>query len=222
MSLSSWLLDYLFRPLQLGLRDWRRWGTPVALLATFFLSGLWHGATWSFLAWGGLHGLFLATAALSRPWRQRHQGVPGGAGSRLLAAAQVIVTFHLICFAWVFFRASSLQDALDAVRLAALGLPGTLQRVFSGLNLDHLLYSGGGKRRSWPRSLRSESAPHCACSFPEPGSSGPLTRESRRPQGAGRHGPGRRSTHSWRMACLSWGQLPRASCTRGSERARPA
>ncbi len=103
ISLSTWLLDYLFRPLQLGLRDWRTWGTPVALVVTFLVSGLWHGTGTGFLAWGLLHGLYLGSSVLTARWRKSLQRRLGLAGSPWLRPLQVAVTFHLVCLSWVFF-----------------------------------------------------------------------------------------------------------------------
>lgn len=60
ISLSSWLLDYIFRPLQWRWRDLRLAGPFMALLVTFLVSGAWHGASWNFILWGLLHGLFIA------------------------------------------------------------------------------------------------------------------------------------------------------------------
>lgn len=142
MSFSSWLLDYVFRPLQLGLRDWRTWGTPLALLATFLASGLWHGTSFTFLAWGGLHGAFLAASTLTRRWRTRAARAIGLEGSRLRAPLQTLLTFQLVCLAWVFFRAPRLGDALHVVRHAVTGLPASLARVAAGQDLGTLLLLG--------------------------------------------------------------------------------
>lgn len=145
ISLSSWLLDYVFRPLQLELRSWRTWGTPAALVVTFLVSGLWHGVGWTFVVWGLLHGIYLAASVLYRPWQRKLHGALGLAGSPLLAVTQVVVTFNLVCFSWIFFRASSLGDAIDAVRLLASGLPATLAQATAGQDLDALLYLGQGR-----------------------------------------------------------------------------
>lgn len=145
ISLSSWLLDYLFKPLQLGLRRWRTWATPVALFVTFLASGLWHGASWTFVAWGLLHGSYLAVSVLYRPLQQRLHRALGLAGSPVLAAWQVAVTFHLVCLGWIFFRAPTFGDALAAARLVVVGLPSTLGQVLQGRELDRLLYLGQGR-----------------------------------------------------------------------------
>jgi len=115
LSFSRWLLDYLFRPLQIRWRGWRQHGTAAAILATFLLSGLWHGATWGFLVWGALHGCYQVSALYTRGYFNRLQRRIGLAGTQGLAVLQVLVTFHLVAFAWIFFRAANLRDALHVV-----------------------------------------------------------------------------------------------------------
>lgn len=105
ISFSRWLLDYAFTPLQLAWRRHGRVGTAAALLLTFALSGLWHGTAWTYLAWGLLHGCYLAAEAL---WRGPSRPGPVRPAARLLG---VVVTFHLVTFAWVFFRAPTLGAA---------------------------------------------------------------------------------------------------------------
>ena len=147
MTFSTWLLTYVFRPTQILLRDWRRWGTPAALVLTFLLSGLWHGATWGFVVWGLLHGGFLAASILSRSWRQRMDAALGLSGSRIKPPLQIALTFHLVCLAWVFFRASSLSDAAWVISRAVTGLPRTLTRAIDGGDLGSLLFLGQGRDR---------------------------------------------------------------------------
>jgi alginate O-acetyltransferase complex protein AlgI len=144
ISFSSWLLDYIFRPLQLSLRDWRTWGTPAALVVTFLVSGLWHGATWCFVVWGLLHGTYLGASMLYRGWQKKLHQALGLIRSPLLKPLQVALTFHLICFAWIFFRARSLGDALYTVRHLVSGLPASLAKVAEGRELESLLYLGQG------------------------------------------------------------------------------
>lgn len=116
ISFSKWLLDYVFTPLQLELRRWETWGTPVALLVTFVLCGAWHGGTWGFVVWGSIHGLFLASGVLYQRWRRRKSShVAGSKGSRIGNAWRRLVTFHLVCFAWIFFRSPGIGDALYVV-----------------------------------------------------------------------------------------------------------
>ena len=108
ISFSRWILDYIFMPLQMYWRDWRFIGTAAALVITFLASGLWHGAAWTFVIWGGLHGAGLAaTHNLERSAFYRKRA------PRLLKQA---ATFAFVSFTWIFFRAGSLADALLIVR----------------------------------------------------------------------------------------------------------
>jgi len=116
MSLASWMRDYVFTPLG-GYRKGVARG-HFNLLLTFLAVGLWHGAAWTFVAWGGLHGLFMIAERLFR----RHVWDFGRAGSTAAQAAIAVVTFGLFTVAVVFFRASSLAQAASLI--AAMLAPG--------------------------------------------------------------------------------------------------
>ncbi len=109
VSLSTWLRDYLYVPL--GGSRGSRFATHRNLLLTMVLGGLWHGAAWTFVAWGALHGLALVA---QREWRRlaapRLPALPGG---RALAAA---VTLHWVLLTWIFFRAQSFAGAATLAR----------------------------------------------------------------------------------------------------------
>jgi len=130
ISFSRWILDYIFKPLQLAWRDQGSYGTALALLITFFISGLWHGASWGFVLWGLLHGVYMACAVFYRPWQKKLHKKLGITGSPLLKLWQVVVTFHLVCLAWVFFRADTVGEALYVLQhlwpLQTEGLQGFL------------------------------------------------------------------------------------------------
>jgi alginate O-acetyltransferase complex protein AlgI len=113
ITLSTWLRDYLYiRALGGNRRGKVR--TYVNLLVTMGLGGLWHGANWKFIVWGLLHGLALAV--------ERAFGLSGdGPRSRLGAVIGWIVTFHFVCFTWVFFRSPSLDAALDYFKAMFFG-----------------------------------------------------------------------------------------------------
>jgi D-alanyl-lipoteichoic acid acyltransferase DltB (MBOAT superfamily) len=107
MTLSSWLRDYLYIPL--GGNRHGRFATARNLLLTMLLGGLWHGANWTFLIWGGMHG---AALILDHAWRRSAAFARHGSG----AVARVVdwaLTFHFVCFAWLFFRSPSLDAALQ-------------------------------------------------------------------------------------------------------------
>ncbi len=121
ISLSSWLRDCLYKPL--GGSRGGPFNTYRNLFLTMVLGGLWHGAAWTFVVWGALHGVALAAA---RMWQRAGKRVPAGGfgGSGLAPAPEahaepgfltrtmgVLLTFHFVCFAWIFFRAPSLAHA---------------------------------------------------------------------------------------------------------------
>ncbi len=116
MTLSRWLRDYLYIPLG-GSRK-GSFATYRNLLATMLLGGLWHGAAWTFVAWGGIHGLGLAVER-ALGWRPT---------SRAAVWFGRILTFHVVCFGWVFFRADSFGRAGQVLHrlVDAWGLPSPL------------------------------------------------------------------------------------------------
>ncbi len=109
MSLSSWLRDYLYIPLGGNRKGAGR--TYVNLMVTMLLGGLWHGAAWRFVIWGGLHGLFLAIERWIKNIRpvSRHRTSPQDTGWRHFGLA--LPTYLAICLTWVFFRAADFQSA---------------------------------------------------------------------------------------------------------------
>jgi alginate O-acetyltransferase complex protein AlgI len=107
ISLSTWLRDYLYVPLGGNRKGLAR--TYLNLMLTMLLGGLWHGANWTFVVWGGIHGVALAVTRAYREWRDR-LGVPAKS-SKLVIVASVFLTFHLVCAAWIFFRAETFRKA---------------------------------------------------------------------------------------------------------------
>ena len=105
ISLSTWLRDYLYVSLGGNRRGARR--TYVNLMLTMLLGGLWHGASWNFVAWGGLHGVYLA---VERFLRERFGGVAVFA-LRPMRVLLGLLTFALVCITWVFFRANRFGHA---------------------------------------------------------------------------------------------------------------
>jgi alginate O-acetyltransferase complex protein AlgI len=103
ISLSSWLRDYLYKPLGGNRRG--RLLTYRNLLLTMLLGGLWHGAAWKFIAWGALHGGGLAAERMIEPWLGCRAATPLG------RAIAVLVVFHFVCLAWIFFRAEDFEVA---------------------------------------------------------------------------------------------------------------
>jgi D-alanyl-lipoteichoic acid acyltransferase DltB (MBOAT superfamily) len=115
ISLSTWLRDYLYIPLGGNRAGSGR--TYLNLMITMLLGGLWHGAAWTFVAWGGLHGTYLV---VGRWYRQRRKGplvesadpAPGPLG----VLWKIFFTFHLVALTWIFFRAASFGIAADYLK----------------------------------------------------------------------------------------------------------
>ncbi len=114
ITLSTWLRDYLYIPL--GGNRFGTVGTYRNLFLTMLLGGLWHGAGWLFAIWGGLHGALLAL----------HRALPGERPSTQRGvtwrdAGTIALTFHLVCFLWIFFRAATFADATQIIETLATG-----------------------------------------------------------------------------------------------------
>src|SRR5262245_831336 len=109
MTLSRWLRDYVYIPL--GGNRGSRLNMYRNLMLTMLLGGLWHGAGWTFVAWGAIHGTALVA---ERWWRDRPGYVerPSTAWSRTWKR---FLTFQIVCFAWIFFRSDSFADAWDMI-----------------------------------------------------------------------------------------------------------
>lgn len=110
ISFSRWILDYIFKPLQIEWRNAGKVGVVGALMITFLFSGLWHDVAFTFMAWGLLHGAYLSSSVLLKPCREAVYRRIGLANHPFRRVFQGIVTFQLVAFAWIFFRARSFED----------------------------------------------------------------------------------------------------------------
>lgn len=115
ISLSTWFKDYLYIPLGGNRVAKERW--YFNLMAVFLISGLWHGANWTFVLWGFLHGFYLVFSIWTQNIREsishafRVDRFPA-----LQRIFKIAATFHLVLFAWIFFRANSISDAFLIIR----------------------------------------------------------------------------------------------------------
>jgi hypothetical protein len=115
ISLTSWLTDYVYTPLTRQRRFKIKFYTMMlaGLFATFVVSGIWHGAQWTFVIWGILHGTYIVTSLLLQ--KQRSAFVRAIGLTRyptLHRAVRIAATFLLVCFAYIWFRANSVADAI--------------------------------------------------------------------------------------------------------------
>lgn len=142
ITLSTWIRDYLYIPLGGNRRG--RWTTYRNVVLTMILAGLWHGAGWTFLVWGALHGVALATEHYVAA-RRRRRGAPPRTPGKVGSFVGRLLTFEFVVLAWIFFRADSLGAAGRVIaatftgwdRLPAVGWLVVLA-VAAGLGLQYV------------------------------------------------------------------------------------
>lgn len=150
MTLSRFLRDYLYFPLggnRAGLvKRYRN------LMVVMILGGMWHGAGWNFIIWGGLHGCYLV---VHHAWIPTACNLKFPSGSRAWKLVATAITFIAVCFAWVFFRSPSLDNSWEIIQGMTggfgVGLPDSIRTRIGGFalilqNLGIDFYLGGGAR----------------------------------------------------------------------------
>ena len=154
ISLTSWLMDYLFLPTAYSVsrkikqpRVMRiraeTWAYMVGITTTFVLCGLWHGAKWTFVIWGSLHGLYLAVSFATKKSRRRlFKKLKIKKNSIVRKTVRLSITFSLVTFAWIFFRANSISDAFYIITHLFSGW----SKVFNLTGLMEALHFGLFKR----------------------------------------------------------------------------
>ncbi len=142
ISLSSWFRDYVYVPLGGSRATWLK--TVRNLLITFLLSGLWHGANWTFIVWGGLNGLYLVAG---RWWRHFWPRVePLSRGRRLWG---MVATFLLLSVTWIFFRATSLSEAVYIIPHLVSGWGNIIQKLFDPQFVTEYIWLGQTDTQFW-------------------------------------------------------------------------
>ncbi len=114
ISLSTWFRDYLYIPLGGNRVKKSRW--LFNLFIVFVVSGIWHGANWTYIIWGSLHGLYLVFAIFKDDWKEKLGWDNTKQPTRLKNIFDMLVTFHLALFAWIFFRANTVEDAFVVIK----------------------------------------------------------------------------------------------------------
>ena len=141
ISLSTWLRDYVFFSIS-GARARNVTVLYAGLVVTMLVGGLWHGPAWTFVLWGLLHGVGLAA---TRAWTGfRKKAGLTKRDTRLARLASVVITFHFVCFAWVFFRAETVSGGFSVLRQLL-----TLSIDTSNFGLPLALLIAGGLAVHW-------------------------------------------------------------------------
>lgn len=146
ISLSTWFRDYLYIPL--GGNRVKKSREYFNLFITFVVSGIWHGANWTFLLWGGLHGLF---SCIQKQFKMDKLSIPNFSFKKILF---ILLNFVLVLFAWIFFRANNVSDAFNIV-LKIFSFHGN---IYFG-DLSTLIYGGFGLSLLFIKEIREEFFP---------------------------------------------------------------
>jgi len=114
ISLSTWFRDYVYIPL--GGNRVVKWRWYYNIFITFAISGFWHGANWTYIFWGILHGSYLVLAIIALPITSKIDTIFFGKLPKLKTAINMLLTFILVYFTWIFFRAENINDAFFIFR----------------------------------------------------------------------------------------------------------
>ncbi|HNW89115.1 MAG TPA: MBOAT family O-acyltransferase [Bacteroidales bacterium] len=119
ITLSNWLRDYIFNPMSIRLRNLRNAGLAITVLTTFIICGLWHGANYTFLVWGTLHGLIMGWEVITRKQRMM---IRKKVNPALYKGISIFITFHVLMFTFIIFRAPDIQVAADMLKKIVTGV----------------------------------------------------------------------------------------------------
>lgn len=145
ISLSTWLRDYLFLPIAYAVMrpiktptfykiKAETWGYVVGMFITMFLGGLWHGPSWTLVIWGALHGIYLGVGYTTKKVRKKFvKMIKLNKFPVLRYGISAFITFNLVSFAWIFFRAQTLQEAFIYIKY--------IQLVFHGKGSAYLFFN---------------------------------------------------------------------------------
>lgn len=115
ISLSTWFKDYLYFPMGGNKGSVPRW--YFNLMVVFLISGLWHGANWTYIIWGGINGFYLVFAIMTKKYREKFNTLTGIKKlPRLHLFFQILITFLLITFSRIFFRSKTVEDAFTIIK----------------------------------------------------------------------------------------------------------
>ncbi|WP_159090804.1 MBOAT family O-acyltransferase [Aquimarina aquimarini] len=116
ISLTTWMLDYVFTPLSFVLRKYQKTGVLLAIVITFILVGFWHGANWTFIVYGLLHGLYFIPLVYSQKMNVKQKVAQGKRLPSIKETIQMLALFILIMLTDIFFRAKDVTTALDHLK----------------------------------------------------------------------------------------------------------
>jgi D-alanyl-lipoteichoic acid acyltransferase DltB (MBOAT superfamily) len=158
ISLSTWFRDYVYIPL--GGNRISQTRTILNVFVVFVLSGLWHGANWTFIVWGALNALYFIPLMLLQKHKKYRGGENGDNAPRIRELPAICLTFLCACFGWIFFRAESIGDAwkylLAIFQPSLFSVPDQL-RAFLPALLIFVIIEWMGRRKEYPLLLERNS-----------------------------------------------------------------
>jgi len=142
ISLSAWFRDYVYRPISVSLvkRRWKLKSTYfVSSFTVWLLTGLWHGASWNYIVWGGFHGSVQIIGDIIKPWKEKvYRALGVRTGNSSFQPGRMLITFLIVNFAWIFFRAPGAKAALLILQqIFRGGILTGIQNI--GLDVSNLL-----------------------------------------------------------------------------------
>ncbi|MCI0473768.1 MAG: hypothetical protein L0Y76_09315 [Ignavibacteria bacterium] len=148
ITLSLWIRDYIFLPIaykfarfNIGFTRPGNFSYLLAIMISMTVVGLWHGAGWTFILWGIIHGIYLSAGFIIKKQRAKIKRITGYAKlKRINNIVSVLVSFALVSFAWIFFRAADIDNAMNVLSRAGSGWDVVFKDV-SGIK-GHLFYVG--------------------------------------------------------------------------------
>ncbi|MBN1383795.1 MAG: MBOAT family protein [Elusimicrobia bacterium] len=145
ISLSTWFRDYFYISIGGNRVPVMRWHFNIFI--TFLVSGLWHGASWTFVVWGALHGFYMIFANLTKNIREKIVSILGLIKfPNIMRFLRVCTTFLLVCFAWIFFRANTFSDAKYIVANLFSGIPDVFSKLNDSGFIKEFVYFGQSGR----------------------------------------------------------------------------
>ena len=139
MSLSFWVRDYLYQPIAASKRYWGQWGIVYALVVTFVLLGVWHGAGWNYVIYGLIQGLIISYEMVTVAYRNK---VETSVGKHVFGVYSILRTYLLFAFSLLFFRLPSLSDAGYMISHLSFNLHTSIKELRLGMTDQECIVAG--------------------------------------------------------------------------------
>jgi len=140
ITLSTWLRDYLYIPISFSLRRWGAWGIGFALMATFLLCGLWHGASWQFILWGAYWGVLIILYTVLKPLLAKIRGPKSAFGQKLWLFLRIGFFFQLTSMGWLIFNARGVRQSFSMAYSIITNFKINLDTLFCFINIFQLIW----------------------------------------------------------------------------------